>query len=879
MKKIVSLVFLLCLLSFSYSIKISEVYFDWYDEYLWIYNETNNIFSWQLTISWAKSSNIDINVQIPSKTEIIIWDKDIEKYFSWYKPFTTWLSLSISDTSSINIEILDTSWQVLDKFKVPEDLVNKYNNKNTSFEKFFYNTGENVQTVQTWVNNNPSYTINPWFVYDFTVSEDTNTENTNQIQQDTSTIQYLPILCKVKYSKNWETYNLNYTWNFQSTKVEWYINNKYISSWNNLSVNISWSSLIQAIWFWSWFSCTWTLQIDTIDNSQSFFTWSLKITEIHSKIDIFPEYIELQAKWNFSWNVIFSWLGRGDTNWQTQITLYSWNYLVIAKELSGFKNSNIKIYSSMSLLDNWEKLQILSLSWEILFETNYPEISKDKSYYSDNKTENLPTPWFWLDFLNYYQTQSNQQTVPTCQILLQSQDITSDNKLRINFDSNVSDSSLCSDSYKQIWTHSWQVLSTWTCNPYYFYFPIWTWNITFQIQDLSGNIICSNTYNYIYTQQKVTQTITNTTYLDPTPSLCVSKLNSYELTDLVELVKNKYSETTTKRIFEPIKNIYIPKDWNYTKFFNSRQLRQLVDQTMSKYSINTLKYIFKPTKSLFDNYNISNNINQYNKTWTIIKILKILPNPKWKDTKEILVLSWIYTSWLNLRIDNKKYKLNNPLFSWNLIIFSWNLHLKNKWACLSLIKNNLTYDYKCYWQSKEGKWIDKFSQLPQITQQNIKSKDIKITFSGENILIYVDKQLIKHIPNKPLKNLIKKIKKAFKQIEKVFRKLQKTNKKLNKLYIKQLEKSSSFYHKYENYKAKYEKLKLEKSKKYKKYLDSTKKKSKQIKNLKNQISYLKSVIQKIKSKIDKNTYQKYLQLYKKVKLWMKIKFSYTWDGM
>jgi hypothetical protein len=108
--------------------------------------------------------------------------------------------------------------------------------------------------------------------------------------------------------------------------------------------------------------------------------------------------------------------------------------------------------------------------------------------------------------------------------------------------------------------------------------------------------------------------------LDPTPELCY-KLSSTKLRQLTQLVKNKYKSTSTlKKIFEPIKFLYIPSDGNYAKILNSRQLRQVVDNTMLKYSLKTLKYIFSPTKNLWTNSTKQSFTDK-------LHIYKILPNP------------------------------------------------------------------------------------------------------------------------------------------------------------------------------------------------------------------------------------------------------------
>ena len=875
MKKVVVFLVFILTTCFSFSIKISEVYFDSYDEYLWIYNETDDYFSWQIIISWAKSSNFDINLQIPPKTELIIWDDDIEKYFSWYKPFTTWLTLSISDTSTINVDILDTSWQALDTFRVSKELVKKYNNKNTAFEKIFYDTWEVIQAVTSWVNNADWYLVNPWFVQDFTTSENTNTEEDTQ----NSSMQYTPILCKVWYNLSWDIYNFYFTGNFIPQKVSWYINQIFVDNIDRLSTWINQNSEITAVWYWSWFTCTGSMVV--IDNTKNIFTWSLKITEIHPKVDNFPEYIELQAIWNFSGYVIFSWLGRAGTTWQTHILLYSWNYLVIAKNLSWFQTSNVKIYPSMSLLDAGEKLQILSETWQILFEVNYPEIDKNQSYYTQTHQTNIPTPGFWLDFLKYYKIQKEQENTPSCKIILQSQEINSENKLKINFDSQVSNSDFCSNDYKQIWTYSGQVLASWTCNPNYFYLSTWTWIITFQIQDLSGNAICSDTYNYIYEQQTVTQTLTNTKYLDPTPYNC-KNLSSHDLETLTKLVKEKYSQTTLKKIYKPIWYLFT---WNLT----SRQLRQIVEQTMSRYSERTLKYIFNPTKKLFFN-NLTNPkdtntkpnlenltwkqyVTWFNLTWINLKIIRLLPNPKWKDTNEIIVLSWEFLSWVKLFNWSKYYHLTNPIYSGNYIIFSWSLWLKNKASCVSLYYKQNLLDKKCYTKPKIGQFITHFTNKLTNTQ------NINLAFSWDKIIInqqqFSNKAILKERKEfeKKLKKIITEIKKILKNYDKKISKYEKATKKLNKLYVKLLVEKIKYYAKYKSYQQKYKTLKEKYSKLYKEKSSKSKQYKNDIKNLKNQIRYLKSVISAIKKDINKEDYQRYLKLYNQVKKWYKIKFS------
>ncbi len=844
-KLIILFFYTILVLGYTFSIKLSEVYYDWTNEYIWIFNNSNKTYSWNITISWAKSKNITINVKILPKEEIIVWD-NIDNFFSWYKAYRTWLWLSISDTKNINIDILSSTW-LLDNFYVDWSLVNKFNNKKTSFEKLFFNTWEIIKNVITWTNNKSTYKINPWYVFFKKYNTtNTNTGNKNNI-----------ILCKVEVNQNISWYSLYYTWNFQITKLLWYKNWKLIWIWNNISLSLSWFNKIDWVWIWSWFMCTWesiilektNIQKQTVIIEKNIYTWTIKITEVNPVNNKFPEYIELKSIWNFSWDVTFLWLWRWETKWTTHITMYSWNYLVISKSLSWFQKSiNLVKYSSMSLKDSWETIKI---------EHNWKTI--DSITFSWENTN--PTPWFEFDFKN--------KKSFNCKIIFQSaKEINW--KIKINLNSNVSSRNLCSDNFLRIWSYSWW-LTTWTCNPWYFY--IWTWlqTITFKIKNKDWNILCSDVF-HMYNQIKINikiKKINHTKYTHITPSSC-KNMNSYKLNELIKLIKNKYkSNSTLKKIFSPIKKIYVPNSWQYANFFNSRQIRQLVEQTMSKYSKTTLKYIFSPARPLLRGKTYKNIIWKWQ-----IKIVSILPNPIWKDLKEQLILSWSLITWLKMQINNHIYKLLNPELSWNLIIFSWKLHLNNKWWCIKIFNNNHIFDEKCYLWTPEWQIIKNF-----IKPNNFYNlKNIDFTFSWKNILVYINKNLVKKTINKPLINLTIKMKKWIKIIEKIINKIKKTNKKLNSLYIHQLIQSIKNYNKYIKYKNKYKRLEQDKKNNYKKYKEKILSNKKKINQLKIEIRYLKKFIHSIKSKINKKVYKKYLKLYRQIRQWMTTK-SYILDGM
>jgi len=242
MKKIFLIIFSFLLISFSYSLKITEVYFDWSDEFIWIYNEWNKLFSWNIKIVWVKSSDINFNIQINSQQEVLIWDDG--NMLSWFKLLFSWLKLSISDTKSMNIKLYYGE-NILDSFQVDSTDVKKLNNKQTSFEKIYSGWVRLVQDVKQSINVQTWYIANPGFVRIWTwENNEWNDNNTWNI------LQTRVVSCEVKLQNiSWSNYNFIYTWTFNLSWVNWYQNNLFISSGQNLSIWLTWeNNLIQWVW-------------------------------------------------------------------------------------------------------------------------------------------------------------------------------------------------------------------------------------------------------------------------------------------------------------------------------------------------------------------------------------------------------------------------------------------------------------------------------------------------------------------------------------------------------------------------------------------------------------------------------------------------------
>ena len=503
MKKIFIIIFSFLLISFSYSLKITEVYFDWSDEFIWIYNEWNDQFSWNLIIAWVKSSDINLNIQINSQQEVIIWDDG--SMLSWLKLNYSGVKLSISDTKSMNIKLL--SWNnILDTFYVWTSDVQKINNKKTSFEKIYSGWVWLVQAVQEPVNVKPWYFANPGFVDVWNLYSQNEDGDTTWWNQNTwnSAVQTKVLNCNIVLNNvSWWIYNFSYSWDFFSSWINWYQNNIFFSSEQNLSIWLTWeNNLIQWVWIdLSWNICTGNFFLKKEVKNINIFTWTLQINEIHPNKDgNFNEYVELKAVWNISGDYLFSWFSSSSHTFNSKLVLYSWNIIVFAKSYSWFKYTWNVILQNLSLKDNWENLQIIT-SGQVIDNVDYSKWNY--LYFTENSwwiklfnTRWEKTPWYENYVKKYY---PKQETV-NCSIVKQSQQQIW-NQLKINLDSEISDNKYCWDTYRQIWTYSWWII-TWTCNPWFIYLNTWDNNINFQIRNLSWDNLCEDSYKITYLQKQ-----------------------------------------------------------------------------------------------------------------------------------------------------------------------------------------------------------------------------------------------------------------------------------------------------------------------------------------------------------------------------------------
>ena len=133
---------------------ISEVYYDWKDEWIEIFNIWDGDFYWDIELAWeiyysSRVSQTYTDIQIPAKDFLIIANSDEMFDFEsganillneWnYKKFSIW------DTKEIQISLI-VWWENVDSFYAHEYRVKKRDNREISFHKVLTENG----FVVTW---------------------------------------------------------------------------------------------------------------------------------------------------------------------------------------------------------------------------------------------------------------------------------------------------------------------------------------------------------------------------------------------------------------------------------------------------------------------------------------------------------------------------------------------------------------------------------------------------------------------------------------------------------------------------------------------------------------------------------------------------------
>lgn len=353
-KKISWLLLLFILLIFSIStwyaqqLKITEVYYDWTDERIEIYNNDVTDFSWEITISWARTSNalLTQSINISSWNLIVIADDLVTFINTWN--IISWINkFSISDTQAITIDLL-VSWVVIDNFYAPQTLVSLYNNAETSLELWSWQI--QATTIDRSYNILGPILASPWY-WDLG-------------------------LLTVLGSGSWGQWSGS-VWSWSWTPGTWSINTGLLASGLCMS---SWSIIVEEF-------------VYTNSSTPSYL--ELLATQPTSGI--------LQLSWN-----IFS----GQLPWAINIVMLSWDRIIVTNNTIWLFWPSVKYQQVFDFVQSWylevyidnilvDYISIDVWTWSTL---NSFYQSQDNWCYRLFSPQYGPSPGFDYQYLHYWWT-------------------------------------------------------------------------------------------------------------------------------------------------------------------------------------------------------------------------------------------------------------------------------------------------------------------------------------------------------------------------------------------------------------------------------------------------------------------------------------------
>lgn len=711
-----------------WDLKIREVH-SWNHNLLWEYIkvESNKKYKWKIELKWIWywSSSLYFDV------DVITWDtiyflKSIEEYLTW----KTYISNKINLSDSWETISLVYSWITIDEITYWKF------DKN---ESAYFSWNEIIVDVSS-LNNVKTNCFLSW-------DDKSIKMYYNQLLWDFFTPSIL-------YSGN-----IFYDDKIDLSQFNWNINNIdfYLKNNNNILCSISFSYFKELV-----------LEEIYLNNTKSntYKSWFLRVSEINPYDDKFPEFIELVAIWNYSWNITIQWLWHWNSWKSVEINVVSWSTILLSDNKDWFFHyNNIFIIDSISLTNSWEFITIVWQDWQVMDKVYYEWLNSSKTLWFsflswDTRyflNELLPSPWF-PDEVKYYYVSQDTKDIDYCELKVQNKEyFYLDNS--INLVTSLNWKNVSDNKYDCIVSVDWK--NIYKCNPWYFKVDTpWIFNASVEIRKW-WNLICKTS------------------------------------TDLnIPILPNQSCKE------DYYKNLYQKWKSKYTDWIKQKDLCE--SNGLSEES----------NKQLEEN------------KW-IIKISKVIYNPDgidyWNEIVELSLISWssLSLSWFNIYTTKNNY-LSWKIESWVNYVLKWSLWLTNKWLCITLKDNQYIYDNYCYseWANFENVenvdseiakflWNIKLSENTDSVcikhkKQNIKCLDLKYWKEVVNNLLEEKKFILKNI------NILKKsFKKDIKQYEKNNGKLvKKTTSAENKL--RKLTEKYNSYKDYANDRFNWYKSKIEK---------------------------------------------------------------------
>lgn len=714
-----SLALSLTLLSFltlkvSANLIISEVYFAGTDEWIELYNPIDADFSGNITISWAKSSNLILNnIRVP-KNDFILLGDNLSDLIDRSKIIWTWLGLSISDTLNLSIKLI-YSWSIIDEISADATTIWILKSKPSSLQK-----------------------INSWWIY-LTTSES----------------DYMFNITGWKFANPWAIYTiptLPWTWSETTgTNSTWFIDTWVVITWTILTgTNNTGFSL--------------TGDCSTLNDS-------IRVTEIFAWNEKFSPYIELYAEQNFSWKIFFSGslLTQGFTidinidRWQNTIVTATANWWLSTSTKIVNISLSLALYSGSLFLSrqNWQLLDNLEMkglqTWESIYfsyQSGCVNHLEKADFFSPGFDENLFYYFSWniqtrekiveIEKIIYVETWSNSCPITTppndtnTTLATWTNSGTGDISIVwIDFFYNTIEkiqalhlkSSLAYDLNMKDYrvALSWRSTKNITYGILYsgqisiftgrFYYPYSGWCVSLYSWTLILDTFCydNNTTNISDTWDATepeedtinyTIKITNIIY-DPSWSdawnekifLTLQWFNSIDLSNL----RLKINGTTTKRIYWILSNV---GEQIFTSTFGFPNTKDSCVE-IQKDGVSLDRYCYQIPKESESEESTLEDL----KDSVRIKFTYILPNANGKDDKEEIGL-WVTSDLTGVNLKDWYYLLiwwtKKKYLSWLLQNdreekLLGNFGLPNTSSCVSIARKDKVFDTICYNNPQEWK--------------------------------------------------------------------------------------------------------------------------------------------------------------------------------
>lgn len=726
--------FLLSTLPVYAELKISEVYIQWHQEWLEIYNTSNQQFEWTISLSWVKASLVTMpNITILPHEVVIVGDS-LAIIPDTSNVVASWLSLFLGDSVDALIHLLDGSGHIQDTVYIDQETVSTMSANKASRQRIFTTPIQEAITTESYIHNIQSpHRANPWIVY----------------AEEQDVIDTIPELLISEVYFEWANERIEIT-NRGNTDFNWVVEISWASAnpkTFTLSIpanqsiiiadtNSHWMILDESVIGASnaWFvinddgDIDISLYVDAVMLDRFDVEESLVLPYINGKnsfekvlyqgnwvITITPEERVYNMTGQYKWN---PWMVYEVT--QTPIQIQEWveeqecevaSQEIIITEIhkeSEKYPAYIEVFIANSLAEN------ILFSWSLIANSIHIDVTEKEWYYLITPD---PSAFFWQNII-----QASFSLSPTGQLTITRQNGQVLDKVDITVDNETTDNQ--SLSYKETvvcvrYFDSVSPFSPWFDDVYLEYFPewktitqtvyVWWWGWSCPVPEDNNNQENGTGTWEEYQPKDISivhieydpswpdtyrETITLQSFLPYTVNLAEYNLSVSTRSSLVQLSGILYSWAT--QTFTG--NYRFPNSWACVWLLFSTQILDTYCYWSAQAQWGSWSDSTGPVSQTWQT--VSWQYSDYRNA--IVRIEYIDYDPPWSDIdKETIVFSvlswWVDFSYMYLLINERKYTMKS--FTWYVtwtVSFTANFRFPNSGACVRLVYEETVFDTYCY---------------------------------------------------------------------------------------------------------------------------------------------------------------------------------------